>query len=244
MARVQTTYRKRVRNNSRYVKRVKRNSYRPSPNMIVPTRNSSIARGYPRGPAPRTMRTVLRYSESLITVDGGAAGTSDAYVFSANGLFDPNITGTGHQPRGFDQYMGLYTYYVVVASRIIAKYAAAPAETLNQMIGLAPIAIATENTDPKDYMEQQGNVYDFLRPGVSSASKTLKVEVDLKSWFGASSLMDDDLLRGDSGQNPSRQLYYHVWASGVQAVNPTAIDVNVLIEYDVIFFTPAEVGSS
>lgn len=227
------------------VKRRKTNPlYSSSYNMVVPTRTSMIARGVPRGPAPRQMRTVLRYAESLITVNGGAAGTSDAYVFSANGLFDPNITGVGHQPRGFDQYMGLYTYYVVVASRITVKYSPSPSETLNQMIGLAPIAVATENTDPKDYMESQGCVWDFLRPGTSGASKTLKVEVDLKNWFGVRDVIDDDLLRGDSSQNPSRQLYYHVWASAIQASDPSAIDVNAILEYDVIFFTPTEVGGS
>ena len=220
------------------------NAYVASPNMIVRTNNSMIARGYPRGPAPRTMRTVLRYSESLITVNGGAAGTSDAYVLSANGLFDPNITGTGHQPRGFDQYMGLYTYYVVVASRITVQYSPAVAETVNQMVGLTPLASASENTDPQDYMEQQGNVYTFVRPGTSGASKTLKNEVDLKAWFGIKNIIDDPLLRGDAVQNPNRQLYYHIWASAIQASDPSAVDCNVLIEYDTIFFTPAEVVGS
>lgn len=244
MARMSTTYRKRVRNTSRYAKRRKTNAYTASANMIVPTNNSMIARGYPRGPAPKSMRVVLRYAESLITVDGGAAGTSDAYVFSANGLFDPNITGTGHQPRGFDQYMALYTSYVVVASRITVNYQPAIAETVNQMVGLAPIALAAENTDPKDYMEAQGNVYTFLRPGTSASSKTLKVEVDLKSWFNIKNMVDDDLVRGDQTQNPSKQLYYHVWASAVQASNPSAVDCNVVIDYDVIFFGPAEPSSS
>lgn len=212
--------------------------------MIVPTRTSSIAKGVPRGPAPRSLRTVLRYAESLITINGGAAGTSDAYVFSANGAYDPNITGTGHQPRGFDQYMGLYTYYVVVAARITVKYSPAVAETINQMIGLTPLAVATENTDPKDYMEQQGCVWDFLRPGTSGASKTLKVEVDLKNWFGVKSPTDDDLIRGDNAQNPARQLYFHVWAAAIQSSDPSAVDANVIIEYDTIFFTPNQPVSS
>lgn len=212
--------------------------------MVIPTRTSMIARGVPRGPAPRTMRTVLRYAESLITINGGAGGTSDAYVFSANGLFDPNITGVGHQPRGFDQYMGLYTYYAVVAVRITVKFAAAPAETLNQMIGISPLAISAENTDPKDYMEQQGCVWDFLRPGTSGASKTLHCEIDLKNWFGVGNMLSDPYLRGESTSNPSRQLYLHCWAAAIQASDPSAIDTNVIIEYDTIFFTPAEVGTS
>jgi len=33
--------------------------------------------------------------------------------FSANNLRDPNVSGVGHQPRGFDEYMNLYASYTV-----------------------------------------------------------------------------------------------------------------------------------
>lgn len=35
------------------------------------------------------------------------------YVFRVNSLFDPNLSGTGHQPRGFDQLSSLYRGYQV-----------------------------------------------------------------------------------------------------------------------------------
>jgi len=47
-----------------------------------------------------------------------AAGTGpQTYVYCQNGLYDPDITGVGHQPRGFDQLEELYTRYYVYAAR-------------------------------------------------------------------------------------------------------------------------------
>jgi hypothetical protein len=34
-------------------------------------------------------------------------------VMSLNGIYDPDITGTGHQPNGFDLYSNIYTFYRV-----------------------------------------------------------------------------------------------------------------------------------
>ncbi len=48
------------------------------------------------------------------TLNPGVAGVAAIQVMTANGLYDPDITGVGHQPRGFDQIMALYNHYTVV----------------------------------------------------------------------------------------------------------------------------------
>jgi len=45
-------------------------------------------------------------------------GVITNYLFSTNGLYDPNITGTGHQPAYFDQMTPIYNNYTVIMSRI------------------------------------------------------------------------------------------------------------------------------
>ena len=60
----------------------------------------------------RTTKTLnLRYVENF-TLNPGMLGAT-VNVFSMNGLFDPNITGIGHQPMYFDNYMGIYGRYRV-----------------------------------------------------------------------------------------------------------------------------------
>lgn len=40
------------------------------------------------------------------------------YIYSMTGIYDPNITGVGHQPRGHDQWMNIYTTYRVRGFRV------------------------------------------------------------------------------------------------------------------------------
>jgi len=48
------------------------------------------------------------------------AGTENA--FSLNSLYDPDITGVGHQPYGFDQMAALYSNYIVESASIQARF--------------------------------------------------------------------------------------------------------------------------
>lgn len=58
----------------------------------------------------------LKYSTDIQL--NATAASIDVHVFSANGLYDPDVTSTGNQPRLFDQYMALYNHYTVVAAAI------------------------------------------------------------------------------------------------------------------------------
>jgi len=44
------------------------------------------------------------------------------YVYACNDIFDPNVTGTGHQPYFHDQLAQLYTRYDVIRSKIFVQY--------------------------------------------------------------------------------------------------------------------------
>lgn len=65
---------------------------------------------------PNTIITKLRYCDQLTQTS--TSGSVVAYVFAANGLFDPDISGTGHQPMYRDNYAALYDQYVVLGSKI------------------------------------------------------------------------------------------------------------------------------
>jgi len=61
---------------------------------------------------------VLRYAEAGVVFDS-VSGSLISQQYAMNGLFDPNITGVGHQPRYFDQLCGasggsaIYNRYLV-----------------------------------------------------------------------------------------------------------------------------------
>ncbi len=75
-------------------------------------RRKTTASFVDRVTGPQTLIRKLRYCDRL-EIDPGASSALGEHFFSCVGLFDPDITGTGHQPMGFDQYMALYDHYQV-----------------------------------------------------------------------------------------------------------------------------------
>lgn len=61
---------------------------------------------------PSSITTKLKYTDEF-TLTPGAAGSVATYLFNLNSLYDPNRTGTGHQPYGFDQLAAWYQRYRV-----------------------------------------------------------------------------------------------------------------------------------
>lgn len=75
-------------------------------------RNTYVARVPRTTVFPARLVTKLKYSEVVHVAIVGAAGLTD-YSFNLNGLYDPNSSGTGHQPYGFDEASALYSRYRV-----------------------------------------------------------------------------------------------------------------------------------
>jgi hypothetical protein len=71
-----------------------------------------------KAPIPNKFATKLRYSES-VNIDPSLGGVPGVHVFNASSCYDPNTTGIGHQPRGFDQWMAMFDHFTVVGSRYL-----------------------------------------------------------------------------------------------------------------------------
>jgi len=82
------------------------------------TGRKKYSKGYkmvrmPRQVLPARMMVKLPYWDIVQIVNTPHTdGTAD-YVYCLNSLFDPDVTGGGHQPRGFDQWSALFGQYMV-----------------------------------------------------------------------------------------------------------------------------------
>lgn len=64
---------------------------------------------------PQRLRCKLAYSDCVnVTTIGGI----DDYILRGNGPFDPDFTGVGSQPVGYDELSGIYHSYRVYASKV------------------------------------------------------------------------------------------------------------------------------
>lgn len=198
---------------------------------------------------PPRQRQSLRYVE-YFNLDPGASGYS-TYVFSANGLYDPNITGAGHQPRGFDQYMALYNQYKVISSSITMSWANnnSSANGENLICAVFPCKQAAPTiTYPYDLIEPKGCKYDTFCPGTTITTiqkRKIRNFVNIAQFSGyPSDALDDDVLRGNSGTNPTYQIYWIVAFGSDGGTNITSTNFIAEIEYFVEFTQPEQVGAS
>jgi hypothetical protein len=204
-----------------------------------------------RGPlfAPR-QKTVLRYSE-YVPLDPGV-GVALGYVFAANGCYDPNISGTGHQPKGFDQWMAFYDHYHVESSVVTVYFTSNSATAAQQsaMVGISlrDSSTTVTGTDLTSLIEDGViGCHKYAPLGIVNTEAAAQVhnKYSAATFFGTKSLLDTSQLRGDASSNPSDLAYYHVWYAPMSGgLDLTACIALVVIDYTVILTEPRPIGQS
>lgn len=192
---------------------------------------------------PNKYRAKLRYVDMWFSSGAFGSGTPGVYVFSANGLFDPDFTGTGHQPMGFDQLMAFYKHYVVTKSRITVWF--------NNTESVYPVSVALAVQDSSagltNYTRilEAGNVVSTSLPGPQNGAQTsglptkLVQAVDIGKFQTVRYLPDDDTLRGSAAANPATSVYYAIYFNAAGTVTG-ACDFAVEIDYEAIFLEPIQ----
>jgi hypothetical protein len=190
-------------------------------------------------PLPDNFRTTLVYYDQI---DYTAVVTPQLYIFRGNGPFDPDQTGTGSQPVGWDNLTTFYSVAGPVASRIRIK-------AFNQTTAALQIGVlaATTTTMVTSYeqMRYVGATARFMdldgttrggRSFGSMASTGVSTKVIGRPWNSA--------FLTQVTTNPSQQWY---WIIAIQTADQaTAISMNlqITVEYDIVFSDPKFVALS
>ncbi len=225
------------------------------------SRNERAVQVY-SGKVPRTLHAghlpsgqvfKFRYTDSFSL--NPAAGSYAIQTFRANDLYDPDYTGAGGQPLGFDQVMAWYNHFAVVRARIRVT-AATPTLTSTNMtawgVGLfddATSAATILSSGSLEGMSEQG--HDFRLAGTSTHSTgprdnwQLIQMFDFEKFFGAK--FDPNLanFRGNASASPAELAYFSVWCVPWDG----STDVDALrflaeIEYDAYLIEPKNLTRS
>jgi hypothetical protein len=195
------------------------------------------------------MFTVLRYCEQITYTPSATVCSTN--TFSANGAYDPNVTGTGHQPFGFDQLCsasGPYNRYSVLRARAhLTLYCGAidSGSTVNNQGGVF-VMINLRRELTSDFTTVQSNVEDVSCKAYALATqyqcKTIRTPwIDLGAYFGIAPKVYGSQVdfSGTFSANPSVQAYI-ITAVGttMQATNnPEDMFGTILIEYECRFWS-------
>lgn len=214
---------------SPYAKRRKTASYARATNV---TRNLSVPRGIVGFPS--SLQTKLRYHEGMTFAS--AAGVVSQNVFRANSLFDPNETGTGHQPMFFDQFAQVYARYVVKRSTIKVTFnpVTETASTSMWMIGIIGQSSGTISADPNVNCEQAHSKWAAIngRDGGPN-QKTLTMTFTPESCLNLTSKDTDTGALCNA--NPDQTYKFVVWTADRQATGTTNLVGEIEILFDVEF---------
>lgn len=180
----------------------------------------------------RTTRKLRFYNSATVT----ASSTAGTHVISANGLFDPNVTGGTDQPMGFDQLMLSYNHYVVTHAKIIAT--ATNSAALPSTASISVSATAAPTSVIRQIVEFGGNAMETLESKlVAGSARVLSASVDIRKIQGVKNVEDEDSLRGDASANPTEQTYFMLQGWNTQGVSGS-VTFDFIVEYTAIFKEP------
>lgn len=191
-----------------------------------------------RNPISKSAQVQMRYVTQINL--NPTSLTSANWIFNASGVYDPDTTGIGHQPLGFDQWMLFYDHYVVVGSKISVEFITEASDAYVVAIGLRDQAAPT--TDPELFRERGHTVYATAN-GTQKSTKLVK-GYSPRKFFAVDDIVSKDTLRGSVTTNPAENAYYIVNASAGTSVDPGAITAHVTLQYTVLLTEPKPLAQS
>lgn len=177
-----------------------------------------------------------------ISLNPPLGGLPSIYVFRANSCFDPDFTGVGHQPRGFDQLMSMYQAGVVTYSSIECLFGRSNADTTQVVVGVAVRDSTTAGADLVEYTELPRTVTDYRLCSTNTGGGITRawIGVDQSKYLGITSILSDPNVRFSDAGNPGRDLAFHIHVTDLQAVDSNPVFVWVTINYDVLLTEPRQ----
>lgn len=180
---------------------------------------------------PNSIITKLRYCDNIALT--GTSGARGVNVFAANGLYDPDITGVGHQPMYYDNYTAIYDQYVVIGSKITVHFSSTTA-SVPVIVGIVGDDDSTISTVVTTLMEQNNSIYTLMSEPGGGQIRTLSQTFEPLQDIGIDA-KDDGASSTQTTANPTELWCYGVWAAAADASSTVNVKVTVEIEYTVKF---------
>jgi len=193
---------------------------------------------------PDKVSVKLRYVERLdITTAGGVPYYN--HIFRANSLYDPDYTGTGHQPLYFDQYAAIYDRYKVRGCKLVMVIN--NASGVNAMdVSAVHSTTTTPFTTTAKMVEQTDSLLTKFCPISQQYPVVLKYYVDCSEGFGITKAAynNDSVYSAQIGTNPASVLYLHTHFESLNYTSSIAANVLVRLEFYVDFYDRNDIAQS
>lgn len=228
----------------RYTKKRRSRRRRPFYKRRTSKRRRLVGfQGVPAGIRPNQRIVKLRYATLFnLSSVGGVLGT---HVFRANSLYDPDYTGTGHQPMLFDELSAYFRHYVVLGSKIWVKWT--KQDSISDDPCITGVHLDTNSTSgytSADALIEARKGSSKMWTGKEAYPTTTSAKFSAKKFFSVTNVKDNiDEMGALVSADPTKLAYYILWC---QAFNTgtEAFSLSVVIDYVAMFSDPKSIGQS
>jgi hypothetical protein len=177
-----------------------------------------------------------------------SAGVPAQHVYRLNGIRDPDFTGIGAQPAGFDQYAAIYNRYTVFAAEV-EVYAST---TNTSAITGRPIVMM--HVSNKDVSSSGTNAEALVKADklcllapvdAGPSNRVIRNRYTISSVTGRKFSVGDPAFSADVSADPDNGVYLVISVCGQNEVmDPDPVDVTLRIRYIGSFSEPKVLGES
>lgn len=190
-------------------------------------------------PLPQTFRTTLHYAQ-YYSLNPDALNIS-VQTFRLNGIQDPDFTGVGHQPRGFDELTQFYGRYTVVGCNTQVHLM----NSLSQPLIMAFVTYPALTTPPtpltgtlwREVGEYpKGNIAYRAQPaGTSNNQMVIRKSANMAQLLGVSDILSEADAGAVVSGNPNKSVHGSVWVGAATTDDLGTVVICVKLSYDVVF---------
>lgn len=215
-------------------KKKKANKGKYKKNYLTRLQNYSTPSGFPTSKV-----ALLRYSDTTTLTT--TSGILQNYNIRANGCFDPNATGIGHQPMGWDQWTTAYNHYVVLGAKITCNWSLNGTGTASNSVVGCYLAddVSTAYTTYGGFIESKRGTHRFCVVPRNTVKTTSNYSA--KKFFNVKDVKDNlDRIGAVVTADPSDQAFFICWAQPLDQTTTEVIRLVYTVEYLVSFSEPKE----
>lgn len=167
------------------------------------------------------------FSYTLTTVTGSNQ------IMRLNSIFDPDLTGTGHQPYGYDQLAALYNRYRVLSCKWKVTF---HAESLGFYICVVPSNgnLATAVTNAASFTlagESPRSVCKAQGTGASAITISSRIHLNNLNGVTRTEYLADDRFEAQIGANPSELIVLNICT-----YNPSGSSVAIDFMLEMVYY--------
>lgn len=222
-------YRKRKSTRRPQARRARRYGRRAKKTTMV---NTGIS------PVPPRFITTMKYSTNVAT-----SALTGTYQMNLNSLYDPDRSGAGHQPLGYDNLALLYNKYRVISTSYRINRCSSATDPSIQICAIPsndPSILWTVN-----WMKESPRCkYVVQNPGAPSA--VLKGKVYLPALMGRTKAqyVADDTYASDVGSNPSEEAILYIQTGTASGDIQPSVNVSVVMTFVVEWYDAKHLDQS